>query len=170
MADTITNNVNDESEEQKKKEERRIFIIKAISWAMLSCILPVLFIGWRYDLFNVNNKLNLSGYGLIAIVIIFVFLITLFKYFKKLYLVKWSMLGQIIGGLIKVVLPLLAILLVFNSIKNDIDTAITCLGVVIVLETIALPINPFPKYIYEKTNGQTTEMLDLLMRNKKGDK
>ena len=143
------------------KEQKRNFIIRVVLWALFSCAIPVAFIGWRYSLFNKVSSLSLSGWGLIAVVIIFAFLIVVVKYVKAGF-VEWSMTKQIITGIMKVIVPLGTILAVCISIRSNIDMFIQALSCTILCEVIAIPINPFPKWVYEKSKGRFESTVDFI--------
>lgn len=144
-------------------KEKKQFIIQAVLWTLFSCVIPVAFIGWRYSLFSkVNNvQIHLSGWGLIAIVIIAVFMLAVIKYIKAGF-VEWSMVKQIINGVMKIILPLGVLLVVCLSIKNNIEMFIQALSCTLLSEAIAIPINPFPKWVYEKSKGRFENMVDFV--------
>ena len=148
-----------------------MFIIRAIVWSIFSAILPVVFIGWRYSLFKKVGSIQLSGWGLVAVVILFVFLKVLIHYIKAGF-VGYSMTKQVINGVLKVILPLAILLIICIAIRNNIDYFIQALEITIICEVVAIPINPFPEWIYEKSQGRIESMLDLFSAklNKKEDK
>ena len=158
------------------KEQKRNFIIRACLWTLFSCVIPVIFIGWRYSLFSKVSSISLSGWGLIAVVIVFAFVIVVVKYIKAGF-VEWNMLKQIINGIIKVVLPLGTMLAVCVSIRSNIDMFIQALSCTLLCEVIAIPINPFPKWVYEKSKGRFESTVDFIAtkfyekdkENKKGE-
>lgn len=150
------------------KEEKKIFLVRAIVWILFACVIPVLFIGFRYELFKKTGELQLSGWGLIAIVIIFIFAITFVKYIKS-GMAEWSMLKQVLNGIIKVLLPLGMVLLIATAIKNNVNYFIQALSCVLICEALAIPVNPFPQWIYKKTEGKLESTLDFLATKIKGD-
>ena len=155
------------------KKEKRIFILRVIGWLTLSCILPVVFIGWRFKLFEGNNSLQLSGWGLIAVIIIAVFLYTLVRYIRAGF-TEWSMLKQIVNGIVRILLPLAAILAIVVSIRNSVETFIQALSCVLICEVISIPLNPFPEWIWKKSKGKFESTVDYiadrLNQGKKEDK
>lgn len=164
-----------EKEETKKKalSEKQVFWIRFVCWSIFACIVPVVFIIWRYDLFTKITAIQFGGWGMLAIIIVATFLIVLANYIKKAFS-KRSMTKQIISGICKVVLPLLTLLLVLYSIRNNIDLFLQALGCVIISESIAIPINPMPKRVYEESKGATEDAIDYFFqrydeKNKKGD-
>lgn len=125
--------------------EKKIFLARLILFTIFACILPFSFIAWRYHIFTTLNSVSLSGWGIIAIVIALVFIVYVARMLKRG--MPYSMLTQCIGGLLKVTLPLIILYVVVNAIKNQSEIFLQALLVVIISETIAIPINPFPKWL-----------------------
>lgn len=162
----------EEKEQPKLTKEQKIFAIKVIVWSLFSCFIPVAFIGWRYDLFKKAGELSLSGWGLFAIVIIAIFLYVVIKYIKAGF-TEWSMTKQIISGIIKVLLPLGASLAVVVSIRANLDYFIQALSCVLMCEVIAIPVNPFPEWVWKKSQGRFESAVDFIANkiyNKKDNK
>lgn len=172
MEETKKQKTVEETDEQKK--ERAKFIARAAAWGMFSCILPVIFIGWRYDLFGKkSSSLSLTGWGMFAIVIIAVFVYVLVKYIRAGF-PEWSMTRQIISGVVKILLPIGAILALCAGIRVNIDYFIQALGCVLICEAIAIPINPFPEWVWNKSQGRFESAVDYIAdainnRNKEGE-
>lgn len=159
-------------EQIEKEKELKIFLARAILWSLFSCVVPVCFIGWRYDLFKKVGSLQLSGWGLIAIVIIFVFLYVVVKYVMAGF-TEWSMTKQIINGVVKVVIPLGALLAICIGIRNSLDIFIQALSLTLMSEVIAIPINPFPEWVCKKTQGRFESAVDFVadkLHNRSKDK
>ena len=125
--------------------EKKIFLARLILFTIFACVLPFSFIAWRYHIFTTLNSVSLSGWGIIAIVIALVFIVYVARMLKRG--MPYSMLTQCIGGLLKVTLPLILLYVVVNAIKNQSEIFLQALLVVIISETIAIPINPFPKWL-----------------------
>ena len=125
--------------------EKKIFLARLILFTIFACVLPFSFIAWRYHIFTTLNSVSLSGWGIIAIVIALVFIVYVARMLKRG--MPYSMLTQCIGGLLKVTLPLIILYVVVNAIKNQSEIFLPALLVVIISETIAIPLNPFPKWL-----------------------
>ena len=151
--------MNQEETKKKALSEKQVFWIRFACWSIFACIVPVVFIIWRYDLFTKITAIQFGGRGMLAIIIVATFLIVLANYIKKAFS-KRSMTKQIISGICKVVLPLLTLLLVLYSIRNNIDLFLQALGCVIISEAIAIPINPMSKRVYEESKGATEDTID----------
>lgn len=124
---------------------KTVFSIRLVLWVLFSAILPIMFIAWRYDIFKPQGKLKLTGFGIIAVIIAAVFLITLVKY---IYLsLKPGLVKQCIAGLCSIVIPLIIVYVLVSNIADTIDLFKQALGCVIVCETVGIPLNPFPAWI-----------------------
>ena len=98
---TTTTTTTETKEETKKLTPKQIFAIRMVCWVLCALIIPVAFIIFRYDLFTKISKVQFGGWGMIAILIIFTFVIVLGNYLKKGFK-KYSMVGQIINGAVKI--------------------------------------------------------------------
>ena len=150
-----------ESTEEQAKKEKKIFITRAIVWALFSCVIPVIFIGYRFDLFKKAGSLQISGWGIIIIIIVAVFLYALAKYIRAGF-GQWSYVKQIVSGIIKIVIPLATVLAIAISIRDNLDVFIQALSCVLISEVIAIPINPFPEWVAKKTQGRFESMVDFV--------
>lgn len=139
--------------------DKKEFITRAIAWSMFACGIPVIFIGWRYDLFKKVGTMQLSGWGIIGIIILGTFLYVLGRYIKAGF-AEWSMFKQVITGIIKTLLPIGALLALLTGIRQNIDCLIQAVTCVLISEAIAIPINPFPRWVWEKTKGRFESMID----------
>lgn len=152
-------------EEENKKKETRIFIIRIVLFCLFGCILPFVFIAWRYDIFRVEKevsaKVSLTGWGFVAIIIAFFF----FKYCYKILKASmpYSYTYQIINGVLKVILPLVLTYMVVSGIANSINLFKQALVITIICETLAIIINPFPKYLHDKGLEKTEDIMDLFI-------
>ena len=105
-----------------EKKEKAIFITRVILFTTFACILPFVFIAWRYDIFRVVNqtdtRVSLSGWGALAIIIVFFFIKYCMNVLKRT--IPFSMTYQILNGVIKIIMPLLLLLFVVNALENSI--------------------------------------------------
>lgn len=163
MEETTTTTTTEKKEETKKLTPKQVFAIRMVCWVLCALIIPVAFIIFRYDLFTKISKVQFGGWGMIAIIIIFTFIAVLGKYLKRGFK-KYSLVGQIISGVIKIVLPLVALYFILVNIKDSIDLFLQALAVVIISETIAIPINPMPKWVYEQSKGEAQDTIDYFFK------
>lgn len=151
-----------DTEENKTKEQSKA---KALFWglfALWTCfalIAPVAWIVWRYQLFQPKTEYQFGGWGFVAVVIIAVFSLTCFRYVCKGF-PRWSMAKQCIKGLCAITIPLLALYFALNCVASNIELFLQSLAFVTASETVAIPLNPFPKWIDAQTEGKYEGMLD----------
>ncbi len=134
---------------------KSVFITRAVSWAIFAAGLPFAFIAWRYGIFKEQNVVAISGWGMLGIIILIVFFITLASYVKKG--LKPGFFKQCASGFCKVILPLLAVLLIIEGVKNDIALFEKALCVTIACELVAIPVNPFPEWLAKRQSEMKLE-------------
>jgi len=133
------------------------------AWATLALILPVGFIVWRYDLFRTKTVTQFGAWGFIAIVIVAAFAIACLRY-AKAGMKEWSMTKQVIMGVCRITIPLLALCFALRSMADSIDLLVQALAVATACETAAIPLNPFPKWVWERTKGEYESLIDYAFR------
>lgn len=150
-----------------------MFWIRAALWTLFSCALPVAFIGWRFRIFSKISTFSLTGWGLIGIIIISVFLLTVIRYVKRG--LPYSFFTQVLNGVCKVILPLVTLYMMLHVIQNSIAMFMQVLGCVILCEMAAIPMNPFPEWIhnaeFDRNKGKFREFVSIVLdaEGKKGE-
>lgn len=153
-------------EEEAKKsfiEEhpRIVFWIRAILWTLFAGVLPFLFIAFRFDLFKKASAVSFSGWGIIGIIILAIFLIVLVRYIKKGFSSKNVFLEQCINGVCRVIIPLVALFVIIKVSVANLENFLEALGCTILCETVAIPLNPFPAWIKK---NQTEDVLEAVKK------
>lgn len=151
----MENAVDTEKEELKAK---KVFIARVILFCIFGCILPFVFIAWRFQIFSNGGGVSLTGWGVIGILIVFFFILYCLKILKNS--IPFSMTYQILSGVIKVILPLILLLLLVNALEDSIRQFKQALIIVIGCEAIAIVVNPFPKYMHDKGIEKTENLMD----------
>lgn len=141
--------------------DKKKFWIRMIAFSLFSCILPFIYIAFRYNLFTKVSKIQIGGWGFIAILIVFFFCRYVIVMMRKG--VPYSMTSQIIMGILKVIVPLGLVWVFVWNIRSDIDLFLNSLGVVILLEAVAIPVNPLPQWVDMHKKNETDTMMDLLV-------
>lgn len=143
---------------------KKQLIIRLILFTLLACVLPFVFIAWRYQIFKVS-KVSFTGWGLLGFIIVLVFTLYIARAMNKIK--KWSMFKQCFLGALKILVPLIACYVFLTSIKTSIDLFLQVLIVVVICEAIAIPINPLPKWQFDNN----IDLLDsIINKSKEGDK
>lgn len=154
--------------ESKGLTDRQRFWLMFALWSAFSCVIPVAYIVWRYDLFTEVSRIQFGGWGLVAVVIVAAFAYAVLKYVKR-GMAKWSMAKQVIAGIMKVIVPLLALFFAIKAIQDSIDAFLQALGAVIACEAVAIPLNPLPKWAYEQSRGATEDAIEVILGKRKED-
>lgn len=132
------------------------FTIQLILWLVFSAVIPIIAIANKYD-FVKDGDAKYTGWAIIAGVIAFISIMVALRYVLRL--LKWSMTKQIISGVMLVIVPLIFLFILTDLITNNIGNIKYILVVSIISEFIAIPINPFPKMIWEKNIQDIKEAL-----------
>ena len=136
---------------------KTVFWTRFVLWTMSACILPFSFIVWRFKLFHKITQIQVGGFGIIAIVVVAFFALTIIKYIKLALSAKYTLIGQVLSGFCMVIIPLIAALLILNSVKENVASLIQALGCVTICEAVAIPLNPLPKWAYEAQKNVRVE-------------
>ena len=146
---------------------KTVFWSRFVSWAMFACVLPFTFIVWRFKLFGKISSLQIGGWGIIAILIVAIFVFSIIRYIKLAFKGRYSLTGQILSGVCKIILPLVVFMIMLTALRNSIDLMLQALGCVIACEVIALPLNPLPKWAYdmqkETRDSEKKDTVDYLL-------
>ena len=144
--------------ETNESKDKKVFIARVILFCIFGCILPFVFIAWRFQIFSNGGGVSLTGWGIIGILIVFFFILYCLKILKNS--IPFSMTYQILSGAIKVILPLILLLLLVNALEDSIRQFKQALIIVIGCEAIAIVVNPFPKYMHDKGIEKTENLMD----------
>lgn len=139
-----------------------IFWSRMVGWLVMSCIIPIVTFSVKFGLFNKekivtdslgnvieSSSTSLNGWGLVACVIVGYTASTVLKEVIAAY-PQYSLAKQWLTGFTKTVLPLLVGFFICLFINGVIQHIMFCLGTLAVCQFIAIPLNPLPKWRYEK--------------------
>lgn len=181
MAEKVTTEEKEQASKSNKITEwinnhpKAVFWIRFALWSLCACVIPFLFIVYRFQLFQTISKIQIGGWGMIAIIIVAVFAFSIIRYVKMALSAKYSLAVQILNGICKIIIPLVVVMVIIYNIKSNIDLFIQVLGVVIISEMVAIPLNPLPKWAYEQQKNVREEerketvdyLLDSFFKKKK---
>lgn len=145
---------NEVTTQEKKSPKVRIFILRMLGYMTFGLIIPLAFLIWRFGLFQQTSKLNIGGWGIVAIIFASVFFIKLIKQSEDC--VDSLFLKQIFRSISKVFIPLLAVTLCVYAVGDFWKELINFLMVLTICEPIAYVLNPFPEYLKEKEKEEQT--------------
>lgn len=140
-----------------------IFWVRMVSWIATSCVIPIVTFSVKFGLFNKTTvktdslgnvietqSTSLNGWGIVACAVIGFTVSTILKEVIAAY-PQYSLAKQWLTGFRKIVLPLLIGFFVCLFINNVVQHIMFCLGTLAVCQFIAIPLNPLPKWRYEKS-------------------
>lgn len=129
------------------KQSKKAFWIRLVLYVLFGGVAPGAFLIWRFDLFSEISSLSIGGWGIVCIAFVGIFFLKMLKAVKEG--LPYSFGTQCINGICKIILPLLIALLILYAVQNCITELMQFLGVVIVCEVIAIPLNPIPQWAHE---------------------
>lgn len=148
---------------------RKEFWTRLALYAVFGAVLPFVFIVFRFNLFGKVTKVNVSGWELVAIIFIAIFFLKLLNNVRKG--LPFSMLSQVINGIVKVILPLIVALIISYYFKDSMDYLTQFLCVLVVCESIAIVVNPLPRWAHEnkieEDKATLQKMLETLSKAEK---
>ena len=138
-----------------------IFWIRMVIWIIVGCVVPITVFAVKFGLFTDNSPvvdelgntvsspdISLNGWGIIACLLIGSYVSYILQEVADAN-VGYSLIKQCYMGFSKLI-PLIVTLLVFHFLSGVISQVIYCLTVLIICRAVAVPINPLPKWKFDK--------------------
>ena len=136
---------------------KTVFWTRFVLWALLAAILPFLFIAFRFGIFKKVSDISVSGWCILGIIIVVAFAFYLVRCLRVALKGRSPFFLQIVNGLCKIVIPLLCLYFFVDSLQGKMVVFEQALIVVIVCETLAIPINPMPVWVDKMNKGKKEE-------------
>ena len=140
-----------------------IFWSRMVGWMIMSCVIPIVTFSVKFGLFNKTTvktdslgnviesaSTSLNGWGLVSCAIIGFTISTIIKEVLDAY-PQYSLAKQCLTGFRKTVLPLLIGFFICLFINGVIQHIMFCLGTLAACQAVAIPLNPLPKWKYDKS-------------------
>lgn len=149
---------------------KKQFWIRFSFYVLFGLIIPMVFLVWRFKLFRKISAISVGGWGITVVIFSILFMIKLAKQVKKG--LPFCFVSQLLNGLIKVILPLFMALLCLYFIRNYISEVMEFLVVLILSESVAIAVNPFPSWVHcnklkeDETNFKI--FIDMFQKKDKG--
>ena len=146
-----------------KTRNRIVFWTRMTGWLATGCAAPIAVFATKFGLFNksgysvqtdeLGNVTNatvtaFNGWGLVSVFIIVWTLISILKEIRNAYS-GYSLTKQCLDSFISGIMPLIIAFAVCYFLNGVLEEAMFCLGTIIICRTIAIPLNPLPKWRYE---------------------
>lgn len=168
-------------------KNRIVFWIRLLSWLSIGCGVPIAVFSYKFGLFtehaveydalgNVVSQpdISLNGWGIVSVLLIGCFVSTILKEITDSY-TGYSLVKQCYAGICKTI-PFIIAFVIMYFLKNIIEQTMFCLGVIVLCRLISIPLNPLPKWKYEKRGSEDystlVETITETLKNKfyiKGD-
>ena len=155
--------------QEEKKTRIKVFIARLTGYIMFGLLFPFAFLVWRFGLFQQTSKLNIGGWGIVAIIFAAVFFAKLVKQAGDC--IDSSLGKQSLQAVGKVFIPLLAVTLCLYAVGDFWKELINFFIILTICEPIAYVLNPFPEYLKEKEKEEqktaVTKFIELFWEKKK---
>ncbi len=136
----------------KKNKKRIIFWTRFAGYVITGLLIPMIFLIWRFNLFEKVSKVSIGGWGLVCIIFAGVFLICLAKQVKKG--LPYSFFTQCLTGFYKIIIPLAIVTAACFVCKDCIEKLFHFFAIVTVSEMFAIPLNPLPAWIHSQSEKE----------------
>lgn len=161
------------------KKEKAIFWTRLIVWLLIGCVTPIVVFAAKFGLFvsepvvdSMGNavetaNISISGWGIIACLIVGRYLVYIVKEIADAYS-GYSFAKQCWQGVVHTI-PVVIAYAVCYFLSGVISQLMFCLAILSICKLIAYPINPLPKWKYEKKGiedyTELTEVLTNFVKN-----
>ena len=148
--------------------EKKEFITRLILFLLFSLVVPISYISIRCQLWT--QKTTISFWFILLVIIVIGVVAVLIKYYLDGMKTKYSMVKQILTGVIRVILPIGIVLLLAiwykgraEWIVNHTNLFIEIVSIILVSEAIAIVVNPLPKWAFENNVDGLVEITDRIL-------
>lgn len=145
-----------------KAKTLTIFWSRLAGYLAFSTIIPVATFAVKFGLFkedatrvdelgNVIDaaSISLNGWGIISCIIVAITASGIVKEIIAAY-PTYSLAKQCFTGVLKNIIPLITAYLICYFLNGVIGHIMYCLSIMIICQSVAIPLNPLPKWRYEK--------------------
>lgn len=146
---------------------KTIFWLRMLGWLTTSCILPIVTVALKFGLFRSAPKITtdalgnivhvnsyaLNGWGILSCFLVGYTITQIMREILKSY-VGYSLTKQVLEGILKTVIPLVIAYGVCYFLNGVIEQIMFCLLILMITRLVAIPLNPLPKWRYEKVGAE----------------
>ena len=147
---------------------KKEFITRLALFLAFSLVAPIVYIYTRCSLWKQTTQV--SFWFVVLIIIVVVVVAVLIKYYLDGMKTKYSYLKQILEGVVKVILPLASVLFIAIWFKGkaewlvaNTNLFIEILLVVLASESIAIVINPLPRWAFDNNVDGLVQITDKIL-------
>ena len=148
-----------------------IFWSRFVGYLAFSTIIPVSTFAVKFGLFKEDatrvdelgnvidaSSISLNGWGIISCIIVALTASGIIKEVIAAY-PTYSLTKQCFTGILKNIIPLITAYLICYFLNGVIGHIMYCLGVIIMCQVAAIPLNPLPKWRYERSGVEDYSFL-----------
>jgi hypothetical protein len=164
---------------------RLIFWLRMFGWTAAGVAAPTITFATKFGLFNVNSptvdtlgnvvqstSVSLNGWGIVCCLLLGSYVMQILKEVMHANS-GYSLTKQCYDGIVKTVPYAIAYGVCF-FLNGVISQIMFCLAVLIICRIVAIPLNPLPKWRYEKTGVEDyrdllSGLTEIVKKLKKGD-
>lgn len=160
----------------ESKKNKLIFITRLISWLLIGCVVPIIVFSIKFGLFNettvlkdelgnviTETDISLNGWGIVSCVLVGSFITTIIKEVSSAY-VGYSLTKQCLKGLLSTV-PLCVAFAVCYFLNGIVEELMFCIVVIVICKIVSTPLNPLPKWKFEKKGIEDYSTVTELLTN-----
>lgn len=144
--------------------------VKLILFLLFSTVAPITYMIVRFHLFQTTTKLQVGLAGIVVIGIMIGIISVLIKFYLDGMKCKYSLVKQILQGIIKLILPLTLLLVILIWLGDNVAMIKESLYIIIPCELVAIIVNPLPKWCFDNNVEGISEIADKILNKNKEDK
>lgn len=153
-----------------------VFWIRMVLWILVGCITPIVVFAVKFGLFTVAEpsvdslgnviatpNISLNGWGIVACILVGSYVTNIVKEVSNAS-TGYSFMKQVWKGILSTV-PLIVLFAICYFLSGVIQQVMFCLITVIICKLISVPINPLPKWRWEKKGVEDySQLSEVLMK------
>lgn len=142
-----------------KLKHLAIFWTRMLGWIGTGVGMPIGVFAYKFGLFEstsyttscdeigncTTTVTTMNGWGIASCLIVGIFLLRIFKYIRKAYSKEYSLTQQCVDGVLHVMIPLGIAYACLYFLNGVIQQLMYCIGMIMVSELFAIPLNPLPE-------------------------
>lgn len=143
------------------------FWIKLIVFLLFSLVIPCAYLSIRFELFKSKQIITLPIWAIIILAILTAVMCIFIKYYLSGLKTRYSLIKQVLEGFIKIIVPVAFILFVVIWFKGkgewllqQTNTIIEVLSVFLISWSVAIVVNPLPKWAFDNNVEGLSEIAD----------
>jgi hypothetical protein len=136
---------------------KKAFWVKMFAFIMLTFVIPILSITWKFGLFTEREAgYKLTGWGILATLFVFSGLFSVFKRYTKD--LPHSFLKQFLDTFLYVLIPLLFATVILYLIKDAFEEVYFVVRVMLFFMPLGALINPLPEWVQAKKDNHQRDI------------